>query len=227
MSTRPAMRFSDRLLVAVLPWIASFVIRVLYRMMRIEFLGEERVRALWKDGGRVIVAFWHEHLLLMVKSYRGPGGKILISASKDGEIIARTMELFGLGTVRGSSSRGGAAALRSLVQLSKEPCDLAITPDGPRGPRRHIKDGLVHLARLSGRPVIPVAFVCSRGRRFASWDRFLLPYPFSRGVFSFGAPMLYERGEDPETFRARLQQAMDDNERRAAARLEEQGVSAV
>lgn len=227
MSRKQSQRLADRLLIAVVPWIAVVIIRVLYRLMRIELLGLERPQAIWQQDGRIILAFWHEHLLLMIKGYRGPGGKILISSSKDGEIIARTMELFGQGTVRGSSSRGGAAALRALVQLGNEPCDLAITPDGPRGPRRQIKDGLVHLARLSSRPVIPATFVCSRGHRFSSWDRFLLPYPFSRGVYSFGEPVLYQRGEDPEEFRTRLQQAMDDNEREAIARLEEHGVSAV
>lgn len=227
MSERRPLRLVDRLLVAVVPWIAALIIRLLYRLMRIEVLGVEGAQTIWKAGGRVLVAFWHEHLLLMIKSYPGPGGKILISSSKDGEIIARTMELFGQGTVRGSSSRGGSAALRSLVQLGKEPWDLAITPDGPRGPRRQIKDGLVHLARLTGRPVVPVAFACSAGHRFGSWDRFLMPYPFSRGVFFYGEPVLYAQGEDPEAFRVRLQQAMDENERRAIARLEEQGVSAV
>ncbi|MDO3379569.1 lysophospholipid acyltransferase family protein [Geoalkalibacter halelectricus] len=225
--SRESLPLSDRLLIAMVPWVASIIIRVLYRLMRIEILGEERVKAIWQKGEHFIFPFWHEQLLLMIKCYRGPGAKILISSSKDGELIARTMELFGQGTVRGSSSRGGAAALRSLVQAGKEPFDLGITPDGPRGPRREIKEGIVHLARLTGRGVVPLAFVCSRGYRFSSWDRFLLPYPFSRGVYSFGEPVLYQKGEDPEAFRARLQQAMDDNEKRAIARLEELGVSAV
>lgn len=222
-----SQRLSDRLLIAVVPWVASMIIRVLYRSMSIEMLGEERITAIWKKGEYFISPFWHEQLLLMIKCYRGPGVKILISASKDGELIARTMELFGHGTIRGSSSRGGAAALRSLVQAGKEPFDLGITPDGPRGPRRQIKEGVVHLARLTGRGVVPLAFVCSRGHRFSSWDRFLLPSPFSRGVYSFGEPIHYQRGEDPEDFRKRLLQAMDDNEREAIARLEEHGVSAV
>jgi lysophospholipid acyltransferase (LPLAT)-like uncharacterized protein len=86
---------------------------------------------------------------------------------------------------------------------------------------------VAQLARLTGRPVIPMAFACSRGHRFASWDRFLLPYPFSRGVFSFGVPLRYEAGEAPAAFQARLQLAMEDNDRRAQTHLEMQGVSAV
>jgi lysophospholipid acyltransferase (LPLAT)-like uncharacterized protein len=163
----------------------------------------------------------------MVRGYRGPGAKILISASKDGELIARTMAWFGQGAVRGSSTRGGRAAFRALVDLAREPFDLVLTPDGPKGPRHCLKEGVVQLARLSGRPVVPMAFVCSRGHRFASWDRFLLPYPFCRAVFSFGEPVRHVKGEEIAAFQARLLRAMQENERRAGARLEAFGVSAV
>lgn len=222
----PRLRLLDRLLLAVVPRLAAMCIRLLYRSMRIEFLGEQRVQAIWDSGGRAIMPFWHEQLLVMIPCYRGPGCKILISASKDGELIARTMARFGQGAVRGSSSRGGAAAVRSLVRVS-ETYDLPITPDGPRGPRRQIKDGLVHLARLTGRPVVPAALVCSRGHRFASWDRFVLPYPFTRAVFSYGEPVRYQRGESAEAFRERLEQAMHENEQRAITRLAERGAQAV
>jgi hypothetical protein len=219
--------FADRILLAVAPFLAAWVIRLLRSLMRIEFVGEERLRTFWEKREHVILAFWHDQLLLMVKGYRGPGAKILISASKDGELIARTMRYFGQGAVRGSSTRGGRAAFKALLDLAKEPFDLVFTPDGPKGPRHTIKEGVVQLARLTGRPVIPMAFACSRGHRFASWDRFLLPFPFSRGVFSFGPAVYYDAGESPTDFQARLQQAMEENDRRARARLEEQGASAV
>jgi lysophospholipid acyltransferase (LPLAT)-like uncharacterized protein len=217
----------DRILLAVAPFLAAWVIRLLQSLMRIEYVGEERLRCCWEKGEHVILAFWHDQLLLMVTGYRGPGAKILISASKDGELIARTMRYFGQGAVRGSSTRGGRAAFKAMLALAKEPFDLVFTPDGPKGPRHTIKEGVVQLARLTGRPVIPMAFACSRGHRFASWDRFLLPFPFSRGVFSFGAAVHHDAGESPAEFQARLQQAMEENDRRARARLEEQGVSAV
>jgi lysophospholipid acyltransferase (LPLAT)-like uncharacterized protein len=217
----------ERLLLALSPRMAAGVIRLLHRLLRVEILGEEAPRSLWRRGERVILAFWHDQLLLMVKGYRGPGARILISASKDGELIARTMACFGQGAVRGSSTRGGRTAFRELVELAREPFDLVITPDGPKGPRHEVKEGVVQLARLTRRPVIPMAFACSRGHRFASWDRFLLPYPFARGVFAFGEPLTFAPQESPEQFRARLQQAMEANEMRARARLEELGVSAV
>ncbi len=217
----------DRLMLAILPWVASWVIRALARLNRLETLGEDSPRRFWKEGKNVVLAFWHDQLLLMVKVYRGPGARILISASRDGELIARTMAHFGLGTVRGSSSRRGRAAFREMLELAREPLDLAITPDGPRGPRHQVKEGVVQLARLSGRPVIPLCFVCSRGRRLASWDRFLLPYPFGRGVFRYGEPLSPGADEEMESFQARLQLAMEDNEREARAYLEGFGVSAV
>ncbi len=220
-------RVGDWLLLNTAPLLASWVIRLLRHLIRIEFVGEEHPRSLWQQGEAVIIAFWHDQLLLMVQGYRGPGAKILISASKDGELIARTMKHFGQGAVRGSSNRGGRQAFKALLELTREPFDLVITPDGPKGPRHEVKEGVVQLARISGRPVIPMAFAVSRGHRFASWDRFLLPYPGSRGVYSFGAPVVFSKDETPEAFRARLQSALDDNDRRARARLEEYGVSAV
>jgi hypothetical protein len=219
--------FGDWLLLKLAPPVAAGIIRFLRFFLRIEFIGEEHPRAFWKRGEHVILAFWHDQLLLMVQGYRGPGAKILISASKDGELIARTMRWFGQGAVRGSSTRGGRSAFKAMMALAEEPFDLVFTPDGPKGPRHQIKPGVVQLARLTGRAVIPMTFACSRGHRFSSWDRFLLPYPFSRGVYAFGEPVVYRKGEDAEEFRARLQQAMEENVRRAQARLEKSGVSAV
>jgi len=219
--------FGDWLLLNLAPPVAAGMIRFLRFFLRIEFIGEDHPRAFWKRGEHVILAFWHDQLLLMVQGYRGPGAKILISASKDGELIARTMQCFGQGAVRGSSTRGGRSAFKAMMALAEEPFDLVITPDGPKGPRHQIKPGVVQLARLTGRAVIPMAFICSRGYRFPSWDRFLLPYPFSRGVYAFGEPIDYQKGEDAEGFRVRLQQAMEENVRRAQARLEKSGVSAV
>lgn len=218
---------TDRLLIAVVPRLAALLIRLIRRTMRIDFVGEEHPRAIWERGERLILTFWHDQLLLMVTGYRGPGAAILISASRDGELIARTMHCFGLGTVRGSSSRGGRAAFREMLEIAREPVDLAMTPDGPKGPRHQVKDGVVQLARLAARPVVPLAFACSRGRRFSSWDRFLLPYPFGRGVFSFGAPLYYGETDTPEAFRARVQTAMEANLARAQDCLRANGLSAV
>jgi len=218
---------ADALLARFGPLLASWVIRLMYRSLRVNYLNLDRPQSFWAKGEPVILAFWHDQLLLMVKGYHGPEARILISSSKDGELIARTMGFFGQGAVRGSSSRGGVSALREMVRLKREPYDLVVTPDGPKGPRHQVKPGVAQLAKLTGRPVIPMAFVCSRGRRFASWDRFLLPFPFSRGVYAFGEPLFFSAGETTEDFCARLEEAMEKNVTQAVHNLEESGVSAV
>ncbi len=218
---------ADRLLLQTAPRLAAWIIGLLHRTLKPEVLGEDALVTLWSEDRPVILSFWHDQLFLMIKGYRGKGAKVLISASKDGELIARTMACFGVGAVRGSSTRGGRAAFRELVELGREPVDLVFTPDGPKGPRHEVKDGVVQLARLTGRPVVPMAFACSHGHRFGSWDRFLLPYPWGKAVYRFGTPLSFEQGESVEAFRSRLQQAMDDNTRLAGDYLVRYDLSAV
>ena len=163
------MKLKDRLLLALAPLPAMLIIRLLHLTNRTEIIGEEFIRYFWDRDEQVILTSWHDQLLMMACAYHGPGGKILISPSKDGELIARTMRYFGQGAVRGSSSRGGRAAFKEMLRLSEEKFDLAFTPDGPKGPRHVLKDGVIQMARLSKRAVVPIAFVCSRGHRFSSW----------------------------------------------------------
>ncbi|WP_029917702.1 lysophospholipid acyltransferase family protein [Pelobacter seleniigenes] len=221
------MSWKEKLLFATVPWLGAQLIRGLYYSMRVEFLGEEGVRELWERGENVILAFWHEQTLMMAKSYRGPGAKLLISQSKDGELLAKAMTHFGYEAIRGSSSRGGRSAFKEMLSISKEPFDLALTPDGPRGPRRELKDGVVQLARLGGRAVVPLAFCCNRGHRFSSWDRFLLPYPFARAVYRYGEPVYFDKDAGVADFRDRLAKAMMTNLRAAEKHLEAYGLPAV
>ena len=220
-------KWTDRILLTVAPWLAAHLIRWLYRRIKPEYLGEEVLRDFWADQQHVILSFWHDQLFMMVSGYRGPKASVMISASKDGELIARTMDYFGAGSIRGSSTRGGRAAFREMIALGKTPMDLCFTPDGPKGPRHEIKDGVVQLARVTGRPVVPMAFACSSGHRFNSWDRFLLPFPKGRGVFSFGEPLYYQADDTVDSFRSKLQQAMDANNVQAQKHLEHYDVTAV
>jgi lysophospholipid acyltransferase (LPLAT)-like uncharacterized protein len=217
----------EKLSLSVAPWLAAGTIRLVHACLRIETIGEQPLREVWASQRYVILAFWHDQLFLMAKGYHGPGARVLISASRDGELIARTMDYFKIGSIRGSSTRGGRAAFREMLELAREPIDLVFTPDGPKGPRHVVKEGIVQLARLSGRPVVPMAFACSRGYRFRSWDRFLLPYPPGRGVFAFGPPLYYVENDTVEGFGQRLQQAMETNEQAARERLRHNGLSAV
>jgi lysophospholipid acyltransferase (LPLAT)-like uncharacterized protein len=121
---------------------------------------------------------------------------MLISTHRDGQIIARTVSHFGIETVAGSSSHGGSAALRAMLRALKEGVCVGITPDGPRGPRMRASDGIVQVARLSGATVLPCSFSATRRRVVGSWDRFVIAWPFSRGVFVWGRPITVPRDAD-------------------------------
>lgn len=218
---------ADRILLSAGPWLAARLIRWIHRILKPESLGEEKLRRIWSEGRYVILATWHDQLLMIPPEYSGSASKVLISGSKDGELIARVVKYFGVGAVRGSSNRGGRAAFRELTKLSKEPVNLGITPDGPKGPRHVVKEGVVQLARISGRPIVPIAFVCSNGHRFQSWDRFLLPYPWGKAVYSFGTPLYYDKNETLEDFQSRVQKAMEDNTQQAGEYLKRHDLSAV
>lgn len=169
-------RLEGWLKLTVLPPIGAGIIRWLGRSMRIETRGQEGVDELYRQGKHVIIAFWHERQLMMPLTYRGTLAYILISQHRDGEIIARIVERFGFRSVRGSSTRGGLEALRSLIRLGRSGVDLVVTPDGPKGPRRTAKMGVVQLAKASGLPIVPLAFSCSKKNSsragIASWSHF-------------------------------------------------------
>ena len=184
--------------VAVIARVGAMIIRTLRSTVRISFHGDEEVRQWERQGKRYILAFWHRHLLLMRYAYRGDRLACLISQSKDGELIARTMERFDVISARGSSSRFGVAGMRTLIRLARENFDLSITPDGPRGPLRVVQKGVIMAAASSGLPIVPIALAASRGKSLGSWDRFLLPMPFSRVPIVYGDPLLVERRGDME-----------------------------
>lgn len=184
---------------AVLGFLGGWLIRILSRLVRFRHHGEGPMRAREKAGERSLIAFWHRHLLLMPNCYRGEKVTVLISRHRDGEIVARATDwLPRISVSRGSSTRGGAAAVRQLLRRVREGYDLAITPDGPRGPVRVAKPGAVQVAALAGIPVIPVALAASRRKLFRSWDRFVLPLPGATVHFVYGEPWWVERGRDPD-----------------------------
>lgn len=221
------MKLADRLLLLTVPVLASTLLRLLKVSVRTEIIGVENLISMWDKNERSIISFWHDQLLLMVFAYPGKGAKLLISASKDGELLTRAMRFFNHETVRGSSSKGGRAAFKQMLALGNSDADIVLTPDGPRGPRHQLKDGVLQLARSSGRPVIPLAFVCSRGHRFRSWDRCLLPRPFSRGVYSYGTPLYFDKKDDIALCREQLLVAMALNQKHAEEKLKSYGLSAV
>lgn len=208
-------KLKNRLAGGLLPSLVYLLVRGLRATMRMRIIGGDIPQSFHDRGEGVINVSWHGRLLMIPFAYTGKGAYVLVSSHGDGEIIANVIKRFGLNVVRGSSSKGGKEALRELVRLARENRDLGVTPDGPRGPAERVKPGVAQLARLTGKPVIPVAFSCSRARRFASWDRFLVPYPFSRGVVVWGEPLFCRDGEEFEAFRLRVEQALRETTARA------------
>ncbi len=191
--------------------LASGIIRALRATLRIDYRNRAALDAArGPRRGPYILSFWHGRLLLMRYSYPGERITVMISRHSDGEIIARTMSRFGIHSTRGSTTSGGSSALREVVRRIGDGWDAAFTPDGPRGPRHVVQPGVIEAARLSGRPIVPVSF-SARGRTLGSWDGFLVPRPFARGVFLYGEPLHIPRrarGEELEELRRTLESRM-------------------
>jgi lysophospholipid acyltransferase (LPLAT)-like uncharacterized protein len=181
---------------SLLPPVGAALLWGIAATMRPETRGYEEIDAWYRSGGHIILAFWHAQQLMIPAGYRGTGAHVLISQHGDGEIIARIIARFGHQAVRGSSTRGGAGALRALIKLGRAGEDLVVTPDGPKGPRHVAKLGVVQLAKATGLPIVPLAFACSTKQLFPSWDQFMVPYPFSRGLFLYGKAMFVSREGD-------------------------------
>ena len=152
--------------------------------------------ARWRAGTPFVFATWHSRVLLLPYLYRGRRLRVLTSRSRDGELVARLCARMGLEVVRGSSSRGGAEALRVLARSLADGVSVMVVPDGPRGPREIVKPGVVTLAALSGAPIVPVALGASSEWRLRSWDGFRIPRPFARCVMCFAEPIAVARDAD-------------------------------
>ncbi len=189
---------------------AARYIRFAYASGRWRVEGGEVPAAFWREGKPFIVAFWHGRLLMMPYCWdAGAPMNMLISQHPDGQFIARTIGRFGLGTIAGSTRRGGTSALRAMLRTLRSGDYVGITPDGPRGPRMRAGGAIVEVARLARAPVVPVAFATSRRRVLGTWDRFVVALPFSRGVFVWGRPISVARDADAEA-REAARRAVED-----------------
>ena len=193
-------------------WVAHCYIRFVYLTNRWSVEGGDWTRWLTRDGRSFICAFWHGRLLMMPFAWHGLAPfHMLISAHRDGRIIAGAMTYFGIGTIVGSTSRGGSSALRAILKQLKVGGCVGITPDGPRGPAMTASIGIVNIARLAGVPIVPVTYATSRRRVLRTWDRFHLALPFGHGVFLFGEPIEIAEELDEtgiENVRRRLEMRM-------------------
>lgn len=198
------------LLRAIVPYLA-FVYSTLLRLTtRVQFVrGEARAR-LRAENRRFIYAFWHQRQVFFTVTHRGDNVAILISRSVDGEMIAKTIRLCGVASVRGSSSRGAAEALRELMEALRSGLDLGLTPDGPKGPARQVKVGVLYLAQKLGVPILPATNAQSRKLVLTkAWDHFHIPLPFGRGVVVYGEPLEVRPGDDLKAKAAELKARLD------------------
>lgn len=190
--------------------IATPLIHLLGLSLRIKSEGRSELGPRGKQDEPPLWSLWHETILMSVWYHRDQDVHVMISASRDGELISTIGRFFGYTAVRGSSSRGGKEATREMVDYLKEGKRCAITPDGPRGPRRLMKPGAVNIARLTGSPVVPFGFAAEHCWRLRSWDQFIIPKPFSRAVFVYGEPIrIPKEGGDDEAFVKKIQKEMD------------------
>jgi lysophospholipid acyltransferase (LPLAT)-like uncharacterized protein len=214
----------SRFLIAVAPPLIAAALRLLYATVRIEYVNADTLLGRWARGERTIVTFWHNRVLLMPRAYTGRQMCIMNSLSRDGEIATRALARLGIDSVRGSASRGGATGFLQLVHAFRRGSDLAVVPDGPRGPRYVAKVGVIHLARLTGAPLFPATYAVTRFRQLGSWDRLIVPLPFARAAVVVGEPLEVARDADAtevERLRleleSRLNRITEDAERRADA----------
>jgi len=221
------------------PAVVYYLIRAIEALVHIEIRDEAGLIALRrKEGVGFIFNFWHGDMLLPIcylsRSHSREKKNVakekknvqqrpycgLVSMSQNGEYFNRVLEHLGWDTVRGSNLKGGIKALLQVKKRLLSGQDVVITPDGPQGPRREAKLGSLYLAKISGAPIIPVGVGTSRGYRTGSWDRLLLPAPFSRTLLVFGAPLQVDADLDRSKIDRKRQELtirIDQTMERAAA----------
>ena len=194
----------------VVPYLAYAYVSFVGLTTRLTTVRGEIRDGLKAKNRRFIYAFWHQRQVFFTWAHRGAGAAVLVSRSKDGEIIAETMRLSDIGAVRGSSSRGGAAAARQMMEVLESGLDIGITPDGPKGPAREVKDGVVYLAQKLGAPIVPVTNALSNKLEFKkAWDRFQVPLPFGRAAVVYGEPIAVGPDDDLAAKAAEGKAALD------------------
>jgi lysophospholipid acyltransferase (LPLAT)-like uncharacterized protein len=177
-------------------YLGGLAMGALFSTVRFRSEGDESYRRFRREGTPVIFSLWHGQLLPLSYRHRGQGVVALVSEHADGEYLVRLIERLGFRTVRGSSTRGGIQGLKGLIREARDGHDLTITVDGPRGPARDFKPGALLAAQTTRAPVVPVGVACSAAWRLKSWDRFMVPKPFSTVRIAYGKPTWIERDAD-------------------------------
>jgi lysophospholipid acyltransferase (LPLAT)-like uncharacterized protein len=219
------MKLRDPRLIAAASWTAARMVRLIGRTLRVRYeaLGADLDPRHPNLRGRYIYVFWHEYILLPAHIYGRPDVYVLASEHADGRLIAGVARHLGFRAVYGSSTRGGVKAVRELMRLADK-AHVTVMPDGPRGPRREVKTGVVYLASRTGMPIVPFGFGLDRPWRVKSWDRFAIPRPFTRAAVVSAEAIVVPPDADSaslERYRRRVQERLDyanDLAERLAAR---------
>jgi lysophospholipid acyltransferase (LPLAT)-like uncharacterized protein len=196
----------------LLCWSIHLYIRLVHWTSRWTVEGAEVPQRLKAQGRPFILAFWHGRLLMIPMAWqRLAPMHMLISGHRDGRIIADAVRYFDVDSIAGSSNQGGTGAVRAMIRFLRRGDCVGITPDGPNGPAMRATSGIVAVARISGAAIVPITYATSRRRILRTWDRFHLPFPFSRGVFLWGEPIAVPGDLDEagiETWRGHIEARM-------------------
>ena len=198
-----ALRPYHYLLIYGLIPLGYYLLRGYLFLLRVRVVGEEIALGCLDDYGRLIVAVWHQRLLAAVayvSKFRNFDPIIMISQSRDGELATRLARRLGFVPVRGSSSKGGTSALFAITEALKNNPAVIHIVDGPRGPKGVVKPGLISMAGSSGAVILPLIVSAKKAWTLGSWDRFLIPKPFSEVTIEWGQPFFVPRELDTETF---------------------------
>lgn len=186
--------------------LAYVLVRLLGFTLRVKHVHREHI----DSTPRYILTFWHRQLLPLLGRgrWRRPI-TVMTSRSKDGQIISDVLALFGVQSARGSSTRGGSAALREILREAKAGKSIVFTPDGPRGPVGVVKEGVIFAAQASQLPIMPMAFAAKKYKLLRSWDRMIIPLPFAKSVIVYGAPTVVPRDGDAEEWRVKVENILN------------------
>ncbi|MFN2603521.1 MAG: lysophospholipid acyltransferase family protein [Gemmatimonadaceae bacterium] len=195
----------------------GIALRVLANTWRYHVVGGESLERLRANNVPFIFSLWHGQLLPLIWRHHGEHVAILVSEHRDGELIARLAKSIGYRLIRGSSSRGGERALLALAKELREGREVAVTPDGPRGPARSYAPGALIAAQRTGAPILPIAAHADSAWRLSSWDSFMIPKPFAKVTIAYGEPTRVSVGSsrDAAAEAPEFQKLMEETERRA------------
>lgn len=203
-------------------WLARLgtaLLRALAFTWRVRVINGDVVRSLNQSRQPFMYVLWHGQLLPLLWTHRNRQVAVMISEHRDGELIARVAKAIGFRLIRGSTSRGAARALLGACRELESGFDIAVTPDGPRGPAGSVAPGALVISQRTGTPMVPVAASASRAWRLRSWDRFMIPKPFARVNVAYGEPIRSTAGSarDATEEAASLRVAIDRAAETAAA----------